>query len=306
MRSLRAISLAAMVIMAIGCSLFEKQPKDSPRPSTPLAKVTAEQLVAYLNERASMLQTVSSDVRLTAHKGVLSYSLHGGLEASQPRNFRMRCEGGIAGGKVDLGSNSNQFWAYVHVPASEPLNVYASHTDFEAGRAKLPGGMPFEPDWVMQALGMHTFPKNLPYAVPKLNSSDRTFTLSWQATTPSGIAIQKEVVFDADKAPEGKPQVKKHLIRDAKNNVVCSAEVKTVQTVSVANPDPRGAPVNIQCPIQIVLRWEKEKVELDLMMSKVQVNQQFTDDHSRRIFSRPEDFGSPALDLAKYEFTLRN
>jgi hypothetical protein len=252
------------------------------------------------------LQTVSSDLRLTAHKG-MSYTLHGHLAASQPRNFRLKCEG-AAGGNVDLGSNSNQFWAYVHVPASEPMYVYASHVDFETGRAKMPGGMPFEPDWVMQALGMHTFPdpKKFSYAVPKLNPSDRTYTLSWQATTPSGLPIQKEVVFDADKAAEGKPQVKKHLIRSAKDNkVICSAEVKSVQTVPAANSDPRGGPVSVQCPTHIVLKWEQQNVELDLMLSGVQVNNPFTDDYLRRLFTRPENVGAPAYDLSKVEFTLR-
>jgi hypothetical protein len=311
MRPLHAFPIVAAVLLGVGCSLFEKQ-KDTPRPSTPIqSNLTADQLVTYLNDRASLMQWVTADVQVVAHKGIVSYTLRGDLFANQPRNFRLICEGGV-GGKVDLGSNAGQFWAYVHVPASDPLFVYAMYKDFESGQAKMPGGMPFEPEWVMQALGMHKYPTNLPYVTPRLNPSDRTFTLAWPTTTPDGIAIKKEVVFDADQAKQGQPQVKKHLIRDNKDRVICSAEVKAVQTVAVASPnprspqpDPRDQGVYIQCPTKVVLKWEAQSVQLDLNLSKVQVNQPLGDEQARRIFTRPDNVGTQPLNLAEHRFMLK-
>jgi len=303
MRPLQALLVVALVAGTIGCSLIGKSTDN--RPATTIQKVSSEQLVKYLNERASRLQAINSDVRFTAHDGLLSMSLHGDLSAAQQRFFRMTGKGAV-GGSVDLGSNNEQFWIYVDAPTQKPLFVYASHTDFESGRAKLPGNLPFEPEWVMQALGMHTFPPNTHYNEPKINPSERTYTLSWNANTPNGMAIQKEVVFEAEEARGDKPQVKKHLIRDSKNKVICSAEIKSVQAVPIPGPDARSAQISVQYPTHILLRWEAQKFELDLKLSNVQVNQRFTDEQARRIFSRPPDTASaPALDLAKYEFSIR-
>ena len=96
------------------------------------------------------------------------------------------------------------------------MYVFASHTDFETGKAKLPGGIPFEPDWVMQALGMTTLPAERTSTRVKIDEQDRTYTLSWPAITPAGVSVRKEIVFDGDAATGNQPQVKKHVIRDAK------------------------------------------------------------------------------------------
>ena len=39
---------------------------------------------------------------------------------------------------------------FVDSPTVRPTFVFASHSDFESGRARMPDGIPFEPDWVMQ------------------------------------------------------------------------------------------------------------------------------------------------------------
>jgi hypothetical protein len=305
MRSLHVLSVVALLAGAIGCTLFDKR-SDTPRPSTPVAKVSANQLIDYLNERASRLQSISAEVRFTAREGLIAaVSLHGDLSASQPRNFRMTGLGGAVPAKVDLGSNYDQFWVYLEAPTTKPMFVYASHSDFEAGRAKLPGGLPFEPDWVMQALGMHKFPKDIQYNEPLLSQSDRTYTLSWQTMTPSKMAIKKEVVFDADEARDGRPQVKKHLIKDSKNKLLCSAEVKKVSSVPIGGFDQRSPQLAVQYPTHVVLRWEVQNFELDLTLERAQVNQEFSDEQKRRLFSRPAEYPTQALDLAKYEFSAR-
>ena len=42
----------------------------------------------------------------------------------------------------------------------------SKHTDFESGKAQLPAGMPFEPDWVMQVVGMTKLPPGKSSAAP--------------------------------------------------------------------------------------------------------------------------------------------
>src|SRR5439155_19841125 len=131
------------------------------------------------NDRAAQFHSVDyGNIRLNcSQKGVpLPAELIGNLVCVQPRNFRMVGQGKMVAAKVDLGSNDQQFWMYLQVPTERPVYVYASHSDFAEGRARLPMNVPFEPDWVMQALGMTTLPPGdpttgLPYHV-EINPRD--------------------------------------------------------------------------------------------------------------------------------------
>src|SRR5206468_3087408 len=137
----------------------------------------------YLNTQASRLESVTYErATVTAKQGLISMpALRGDLAASQPRNFRMRGQRELPAAKIDLGSNEQQFWLFLDAPSVRPTYVFASHTDFETGKARIPDGIPFEPDWVMQALGMTRFQQNVPYEQVKLDEKARTYTLSWPA-----------------------------------------------------------------------------------------------------------------------------
>src|SRR5439155_20547163 len=140
----------------------------------------------------------------------------------QGHNFRMTGSGRALPIKLDLGSNPDQFWLYLQAPGDQPRYVYASHADFQSGKARMPGGIPFEPDWVLQAFGLVPLSETNQYdqmpqtagrratgdvqpaavnSVPR-NEKERTYTLAWPARTPTGQAVRKEVVFDADPARE--------------------------------------------------------------------------------------------------------
>ena len=309
MRTLRLLTAAALLAPAVGCSWMEKWRKNDPvgpKPTGKIPDVTPDQLVSYLNDRAARLQSIEygNTRMLVSGNGLpVRATLDGNLAAAQPRNFRMVGSGRVAASKVDMGSNTDQFWVYVAAPGDAPLYVFASHTDFETGKAKMPGGIPFEPEWVMQALGMTTFPPTNQYTVA-VNERDRTYTLGWPTTTPTGLAIRKEVVFDADSATGTRPQVKKHVMREARGNkVLASAEIKSVQSAP-AGTDPRtGLASSVQYPTNVVLKWEEQKFEMDLTLEKAQVNATPADDPGRRgLFARPDHPGVRAIDLAKYEF----
>lgn len=309
MRLPHVLLTAAILAPAIGCAWLRDQFGMRPRPTGEIQQVTPEQLVGYLNQQAGRMQTLTyGDTRLVARDhGVPMPALRGNLAASQPRNFRLTGQpSGPMGGKLDLGSNEQQFWMYLDAPTMNPLFVFASHKDFEDGRAKLPGNIPFEPDWVMQALGMTTFPPTPQYSVT-VQERDRTYTLFWEGVTPNKVPIRKEVVFDTDDAQDPRPQVKRHLIRDAKtNSIICSAEIKSAKTFQVGAIDPQSgrAPV-IKYPTNIVLRWEQQKFEMDLTLEAAKVNQQLTEEEIRRLFTRPNIPGASPVDLARYEFPTR-
>jgi len=311
MRSLRLLAALGLLTPATGCELLKNIGHGGNRPknTTPVQKVSADQLVDYLNTQASRLQSLTCEqATVTARQGLISMpSLRCDLAASQKSNFRLRGQGGAVGAKIDLGSNDDQFWLYVDAPTVRPTFVYASHSDFDSNRAKLPEGIPFEPDWVMQALGMITFPHDAKYDTVKVDEKARTYTLSWPTTTPSGMPIRKEIVFSADDADSSRdqPQVKRHVIRDARNRVICTAEIKSAKTVSIGGAAaPSGHPFVVQYPTHIVLRWEEQRFEMDLSLRGAQVNPQLTPEMIRTHFSRPNIPGATPINLAEARFEV--
>jgi hypothetical protein len=305
------ILVAVVLAPAVGCKWMDDLrggggDQTRGRERKPLAPLAPEDAVGYLNDRAARLQSIQyGEMRLRASgKDLLvPATLRGDLAAAQPRNFRLVAQGTM-GGKVDLGSNDQQFWMYLN-DTKQPVYVFCSHRDFETGRPKLPGGVAFEPNWVMQALGMTEFPPGNQYTVTP-SERDHTYMLSWPATTPAGQAIRKEVVFagDAADSTRNQSQVKRHVMRDEKTKkVIASAEIKSAKTTTVTDPQTRQ-PVAVQYPTHVVLRWEQQQFEMDLTLEQAQVNLPMPDEQARRLFTRPDIRGTPAVDLAnaKYEF----
>jgi hypothetical protein len=304
MRFVRFTVVASLLFMpSLGCTWMKdsfglRSAGDIKHGSGPLPSVQPEQLVGYLNERASKLESITyPDLHLRAfEKGMPTPEIIGTMACSQPRNFRLKGKGRLAG-DIDLGSNSDQFWAYVHA-TGEPMFIYCSYSDFDSGKAQMPAGMPFEPDWVMQVIGMTTLPPGGEYVVTT-NDKDRTYTLSWPSRTPQGQAVRKEIVFEGDPAGGNRPQVKKHLMKDAKTGkVICFADVKRAQTQPIAN----GV---IQYPTQVTLRWEEQKFEMDLSLGEGKVNEQLGPDVTARRFQMPRNLGANPINLAEYRIGPR-
>jgi hypothetical protein len=305
MRSARLLVCAALLAPAVGCTWLKNHTTGQPRPTGEVPDVQPAQLVDYLNNQAAALQSLEyEDVSVqVSGRGMMTANLQGNLAAARPRNFRLVAEPRVAG-KVDLGSNPELCWVYLKFPGDEPFYGYATHADFQSGRAQLPGGIKFDPDWVMQALGMTTLPPDGQYAVKK-SQRDRTYTLSWPATGPGGQPVRQEVVFDADTATDNRPQVKKHLVWDDRTRKpIASAEVKAAQTVP-------GLPA--QYPTRVVLRWEEQRFEMDLDLRHrpARVNQLTPDNAARQgefahLFRRPDATyrGTQPKDLAlvRYDY----
>lgn len=330
MRSFRLLLAALLLLPGVGCAwMREKGWVDRPRGGGPIEPVAAEQLVRHLNDRAADLRSVEYDAAArVSGKGIpIPVTLDGDLAAVQPKSFRMVAKGKMAG-KVDLGSNDQQFWVYVEVPREEPYYRYASHADFQAGRAPLPGGIPFDPDWVMQALGMTALdpaaayvqvPFRSPGATPRpsgrpqppadpsdtrqtvpIDTRERTYTLRWSAASPAGRRVVKEVVFDADQATGNRPQVRRHLMKDeATGKVIASAEVVAVGTAA----GPPGRP-DIRYPTRVQLKWPEQDFNMDLDLRAAQVNQLGPEQvASRQLFDRPDRLYTQTspINLANYQ-----
>jgi hypothetical protein len=322
--NLRLALVALVLAPSVGCTWVRenmgiKGHNEQAKGGSPMGRVSAEHLVGYLNAQADRLQSVSyAEATVSAREGWKPLPvLRGNLAAAQPRHFRMVAEGGAIAAKVDMGSNPDLFWVSVRVPTQQPLFVYASHNDFDTGKARLPGGMPFEPEWVMQAMGMTRFPmapETGSYSVAA-DERARTYTLSWPAKTPGGLEVRKEIVFAADDADSrrNQPQVKRHVVRDMKGKVICSAEVKAAKTFEVGAVQPAeaggAAPqrkrVDVaQYPTEVELRWEEQKFEMTLKLDGARVNQSMSPEDTRRLFDLPNQAGVNPINLAEARFEM--
>ena len=315
MSRLRVLLIALILAPSTGCSWLREVTGMPARNTTgntgPIQPVNANKLVDYVNSQADRLQSIKySQVTVSTRRGLLLNplpNLRGDLAASQPQSFRLIAEGGVVGAKVDMGSNTDLFWVSLHVPTQQPVFVYASHNDFESGKARLPEEMPFEPEWVMQALGMAHLPPGGQYHTD-VDARARTYKLSWPAKLPSGVEVRKEIIFAVDDADPSKnqAQIKKHLIRDKRGNLICSAEVKSAKTLEAGGTDPHtNRPYVLQYPTEVVLRWEAERFEMTLKLDAAQVNQTIPPDEADRLFRLPDASraGANPVNLAEARFS---
>src|SRR5262245_50884426 len=95
------------LLLVVGCDHTRWNLFNPPAPQQPVpAKIpSTEQLVAYLNENASRIDTLKCDnLSLTCYSGIQSFGLVGKLMAEKPRNLRLRADVG-GSNVVDMGSN---------------------------------------------------------------------------------------------------------------------------------------------------------------------------------------------------------
>ncbi len=283
---------AALLLASTGCEWLKSTGgpvKDRQLASGPVKPKTATELVGYLNDQAALVQTlkfapVSIYVKTDRDTNTLGQST---LVVEQPRNFALDGDKAVLSDIVKLGSNDREFWMYSKFP--QPTYLYCSHDDFAHGAAnKLP--VPFDPDWVMQALGMARYDPNRVYHVDT-DDKAREHALSYETTTPQGVTVRRVVVFAAEGQDGTVPQVRRHLIEDTNRQVIAVAEVKTVTRHAV-----RDAWVAI--PSRIVLDYPRERFTMDLKLGKPQaVNDPISDAERQKLFTRP-NMGVTPINLA--------
>jgi len=292
-----SVTLAAALVASTGCNWFDKRKADDkvkpePRDDGRLQDRPAADFVSYLNRQASYVNTVRYDdvnVKATIPNQSFVPTLRSGMMVCQkPRSFRMQAGLAFGGDQLDLGSNKDELWLYVRQP--KPTFLFCSHSDFPKVQEELP--VPFEPDWVLQALGMTTYDPAKPYRIEK-DERNRTYRLICDDVTSNGQKIRRVTEFEGGKSDGTSPQVKRHLMQqpDRTGNyaTVAVAEVQRVQTM-----ESGGA--YVQVPTHVVLEWPVQKVKMDLTLGKVKLNQT----EQLALFTKPARIGdTPPINLAE-------
>jgi len=298
---LRIFPLAFIIcaLLGAGCGLIRPRPErpDAKAPSVPTVDngmPTSEQLTRYLNSQAAMLQSIESrDLSIDIRAPGANVGLDGGsLLCQKPRYFRLIGKK-FGSQEVLVGSNEERFWFFVKRDPSDAL-FHCSYTDFEKGAIDLP--FPFEPEWVLEALGMGTVDPNGTFRV---EDGKNTYVLI-EDTTLRGRKIRKETVFYKGTARGDQPQVKTRTMFDEKNRIICTATIKSVTRIPV-DRGPNAKSSVVVCPQSIKLEWPAQETELILELGRVQVNERLSMD----AFQMPR-LGSKQVDLGRDRPTSRS
>jgi hypothetical protein len=284
MRHIR-VTIGLALLVAAGCHNWPHL-RDKGGSGDGLARLdrpTPEQLVQYLNRNAAKVQGLECrQVSIDAKQGGQTAGLDALLVCQKPRDFRL--VGRVAGNtEVDMGSNSQEFWYWIK-RAPEPNYVYhCNYDDFRRG-VRMP--FPFQPDWIMEALGVATYDETKKYQV---RETQTTVELIEQAKTPQGQPVSKVVVFNRSPAAAGKPQIAAFVLRDASGKEIATATVTDVQH------DPATGAV---VPRRINLVWPEEKIEMKMRLDGVRVGP-IDPGRAASVFSRRNLASLPGFDLAR-------
>ncbi|HXG13163.1 MAG TPA: hypothetical protein VNK04_25625 [Gemmataceae bacterium] len=244
---------------------------------------TAEQLVRHLNHNAQRVQGVEYQrAWIDVKQGNDTVMLESLLACQKPRNFRLIGRA-VGNREVDIGSNDQEFWYWIK-RAPEPNYVYyCSHEDFRRG-VRLP--FPFQPEWVMEALGVASYDETKKYEV---RETPRTVELIERTTTPQGQPVRKVTVFDRGQLATGRVQPAGYVLQDASGREIASAKVADIQY------DPATGAV---LPRRVQLVWPAEKIEMTMKLEGPRVGP-IDPQRAAGIFSRRDLASLPSYDLAR-------
>jgi hypothetical protein len=289
MRHLFPVAGLTAVLLLSGCadskwSIFRHSQDNVQLPATQPPDVPG--LVRYLNSNAALTQSLMcSNVDLDCKQGLQQFHIRGKLACQKPRNFRMLADA-LGKTEADVGSNDKEFWYWI--ARGDPYLIHCSYQDLANG-VRIP--FPFQPDWVMEALGMSEYDSNLQSY--QLIPGRTTYELVQNTKNSQGKAVRKVTVFNKQQSAV---QVTDHYLTDATGKQeICRAHIQEVGTFTV-----NGGKVVL--PKHIVFSYPAEGLSLKMTLwhrtDDVVVNPYFDQSKVTALFTRPALSGVQDYDLA--------
>ncbi len=243
---------------------------------------SAEVLVNYLNKNAQLVHSIQcNDIDLDAQQGLQPIGLTGKMACEQPRSFRMSAMSPMGSQtELILGSNDREFWYWLK-RGNPPYQFYCSYEDLRTKQVPVP--FPFQPEWVMETLGMANYPLNAQY---KVELKRNTIELVQDTISLQGKPVKKVVVFDRN-TRSAKP-IQAYVLRDLQGKELCSAQILDTQRIGDA-----------VVPYKLVLNWPEnnQNNKLTMKLNKPTINQ-VSPEAARTLFVRTQLQGIQSYDLA--------
>lgn len=248
---------AACVSLAVsgsGCSTLANlrlrnayQASAVPRPRFS-ADPQMEEVVDHLNQNVEKLHSWRAhNVKIRANNMPLS----GTLAVEEGQHLRLVVES-LAGHEVDLGSNDDVFWIWAK--RMEPAYIYCSHEQIDDARDAL--GVPFEPEWLMQALGVAPLDTN--GLTMQIDPTGKKARLVQQIVTAHGQPLQKVITVDLVQGV-----IVQHEIHDARGQLIAQARLEDYRVYKESG---------VVLPRRVRLDWPQYEMSLVMNFGQIEVN----------------------------------
>lgn len=254
LRTPHSALLLALLLLTPGCAWMrwnQRGEMASFGPKVPCRvppHATAEELVTYLNQNVDKLQGWrASRVSLRAN----GIRLSADIAVEKSRHLRIVVNS-VAGNELDLGCNDDVFWFWAKRSPDRAV-MYASHEELDLVRDTLQ--IPFEPDMLMEALGVAAIPLEGTTLEP---GGNRTSRLISNHVLANGKTIRKVITVDTCHG-----RVLEHSVWDASGRRIAHA------TFSNHRLDPESGVILAH---HIQLEWPQAEVSLAMDLGHVEVN----------------------------------
>jgi len=229
-----------------------------------------EEVVDHLNRNVNKLQAWrANSVAIKANHLPLS----GMLAVERGRHLRLVVNS-IAGNEVDMGSNDDLFWIWAkRMPP--PEYVYCRHEQTEAVRQAM--GIPFEPEWLMQALGVA--PLESAGMKLEVEPSARQARLVQHVRSAHGQPLRKVILVDL---PRG--LILEHSVYDYNGKPICIARLDEHQLDKASG---------VVLPRRVKLDLPPSEMSLVMRLGHVEINKGIPS----QIWDMPKMNGYQMVDL---------
>ena len=257
----RSLSLAPLhLLLIVVTGLFTLCGAGCPhvlqRYTNPLPRVlppspTLEQVIEVVNRNSSQIRSFSASRASISGPGFPS--LGTSIAFERQMRFRLRAGTGLTGTEFDVGSNDELFWFWLR-RNDPPALYYCRHDQFASSQAKQM--LPFEPQWLVEAMGLAEFDPALPHQGPFPLPNDR-LQIRTIRDTPEG-PITKITIVDGSQG-----WILEQQVYDARRQLLASATATGHRRDPLSNLVMPGA-VNINCPAaQFSMRIDLGSVEIN-------------------------------------------
>lgn len=237
-------------------------------------------LVAHLNQNIDQINAWRCvNVTMTPHGMMGLVKLSADLAVERPRNFRLRAS--IPTGIVaDLGSNDERFWCWMRND-EEPVIVTARHERLAVAQQQLQ--MPFEPDWLIEALGVIPIDESEVESEKHPTDPKRVF-FRRRRRAPDGTSVELVSTVDTCRGV-----IVDHSLSDRSGRIVALANM---------GEHERDGKTGIVLPHSIDLAWPQAKMGLKIRMGAIEANPESL---SAKIFEMPEIANCSVQDIGGEE-----
>jgi hypothetical protein len=260
------------------CPQFLRQ-YTNPLPRVLPPSPTLEQVIEVVNRNSSQIQSFSTERATLSGPGFPT--LRASVAFQRPGRFRLRAETGLTGAELDLGSNDELFWFWMR-RNQPPAVYYCRHDQFAASQAR--ERLPFDPAWLIEALGVAEIDPGLPHQGPMFLPNDR-LRIDTILNTPGG-PVTKTTIIDGSQGWI----LEQHLF-DARRRLLAS---------SIASGHRRDPLTNLVMPTVIEINCPPAKLALRIDLGNVEINR--LSGNLSALWSMPSYPNAPLIDMADPRF----